>query len=64
MPQSFPVSSINTQNVDGLHHKAFSLSKIGPVQQAILELHGTLRVRTLSHLLDRPLDLPAYALTS
>ncbi|PBK99734.1 DHS-like NAD/FAD-binding domain-containing protein [Armillaria gallica] len=46
-----------TQNVDGLHHKALSLSKLSPVemQQAILELHGTLhRVRCKhGHLVDR-----------
>ncbi|KAK0466965.1 DHS-like NAD/FAD-binding domain-containing protein [Desarmillaria tabescens] len=51
------VPRIITQNVDGLHHKALSLSKISPVrmQQAILELHGTLhRVRCKhGHLVDR-----------
>ncbi|KAK0202543.1 DHS-like NAD/FAD-binding domain-containing protein [Desarmillaria ectypa] len=51
------IPRIVTQNVDGLHHKALSLSKISPVrmQQAILELHGTLhRVRCKhGHLVDR-----------
>ncbi|KAK0188638.1 DHS-like NAD/FAD-binding domain-containing protein [Armillaria mellea] len=43
-----------TQNVDGLHHKALSLSSVD-IQQAILELHGTLhRVRCKhGHLVDR-----------
>ncbi|KAE9396884.1 DHS-like NAD/FAD-binding domain-containing protein [Gymnopus androsaceus JB14] len=46
-----------TQNVDGLHHKALSLSQPSPVhmQESILELHGTLhRVRCKhGHLTDR-----------
>ncbi|KAG7445026.1 DHS-like NAD/FAD-binding domain-containing protein [Guyanagaster necrorhizus] len=40
------VPRIITQNVDGLHHKALSLSHLINPQEAILELHGTLhRVR-------------------
>ncbi|KAG7093646.1 hypothetical protein E1B28_007308 [Marasmius oreades] len=51
------VPRLITQNVDGLHHKALSMSSIGPVhmQESILELHGTLhRVRCKhGHVVDR-----------
>ncbi|ESK94883.1 nad-dependent deacetylase [Moniliophthora roreri MCA 2997] len=51
------VPHLITQNVDGLHHKAISISNISPVriQDCILELHGTLhRVRCKhGHVVDR-----------
>jgi len=51
------VHRLITQNVDGLHHKALSLSHPSPVciQESILELHGTLHnVRCKhGHLTDR-----------
>ncbi|KAK0501568.1 DHS-like NAD/FAD-binding domain-containing protein [Armillaria luteobubalina] len=52
-----PRAVLIAQNVDGLHHKALALSKLSPgeIQEAILELHGTLhRVRCKhGHLVER-----------